>query len=66
MRISAHSLFLVVLTGLLSTTAAMAQKELVQSPRILLAKTVYFKNQTGSDAVGKNAVTDCIDYFTAP
>ena len=32
-----------------------AQRQLAQSPRILSAKVVYFQNQTGSDAVGKNA-----------
>src|SRR2546427_1559691 len=29
---------------------------LFRSPRILSAKSVYFNNQTGSDAVGKNAL----------
>jgi hypothetical protein len=39
----------------LRPTNALAQKQ-VQSPRILSAKTVYFDNETGSDAVGKNAL----------
>ena len=57
MRISEHSfLFVFVLTGLLAATAAVAQKQLAQSPRILSAKTVCFSNKTGSDAVGKNAL----------
>jgi hypothetical protein len=41
---------------LLVVTLAIAQKQLAQSARILSAKSVYFNNQTGSDAVGKNAL----------
>jgi len=50
--------FLVVFTflALIRPSSLAAQKELAQSPRILSAKTVYFDNQTGSDAVGKNAL----------
>jgi hypothetical protein len=33
------------------------QRQLAQSPVILSAKTVYFDNRTGSDAVGKAALT---------
>jgi len=56
MRISEHFLVIFVLTSLLVATTAHAQKQLAQSPRILSAKSVYFQNQTGSDAVGKNAL----------
>jgi hypothetical protein len=56
MQISDCLFVTVVLTSLLVTTPADAQKQLAQSPRILSAKSVYFKNETGSDAVGKNAV----------
>jgi len=41
---------------LLAVAPVVAQKKLAISPRILFAKFVYFENQTGSDAVGKNAV----------
>jgi hypothetical protein len=56
MRISEFGSFILVFTSLLLVAPVVAQKQLAQSPRILLAKTVYFNNQTGSDAVGKNAV----------
>jgi hypothetical protein len=55
-RISEYPFVAVVLTSLLVATPAAAQQQLAQSPRILSAKSVYFDNQTGSDAVGKNAV----------
>jgi hypothetical protein len=45
-----------VLTSFLSANPALAQKQLAQSPRIPSAKSVYFCNETGSDAVGKNAL----------
>jgi len=35
-----------------------AQKQLAKSPKILSAKTVYFDNRTGADAVGAAAVTE--------
>ena len=56
MRISEHFFDILVLTSLLVATPAPAQKQLAQSPRILSAKSVYFQNQTGSVAVGKNAL----------
>jgi hypothetical protein len=56
MRVSEHFFVIFVLTSLLVATPALAQKQLAQSPRILSAKSVYFQNQTGSDAVGKNAL----------
>ena len=55
MRVSEYLLVVFVFASLLCTNAAVAQKQLAQSPRILSAKSVYFKNQTGSDTVGKNA-----------
>jgi hypothetical protein len=39
-----------------SSAATGAQKQAAQSPKILAAKTAYFDNQTGSDAVEKNAL----------
>jgi len=56
MRISKNYSSIFALTGLLVVTPAVAQKQLAQSPRVLSAKSVYFDNQTGSDAVGKNAL----------
>jgi hypothetical protein len=56
MRISEYFSLSVVVACLLLVAPADAQKQLAQSPRILSAKSVYFKNQTGSEAVGKNAV----------
>jgi hypothetical protein len=56
MQISAAWVFVLIPVGLLASAPAEAQKELAQSPRILMAKTVYFNNQTGSDSVGKNTL----------
>jgi hypothetical protein len=56
MRISICLLVGLTLTGLISTPSSVAQKELARSPQILSAKTVYFDNHTGSDAVGKSAL----------
>jgi hypothetical protein len=56
MRISERFFVIFFLTSLLVATPVLAQKQLAQSPRILSAKSVYFQNQTGSDAVGKNAM----------
>ena len=55
MRIS-EVLATFALTSLLLVAPARGQKQLAQSPRILSAKTVYFDNKTGSDAVGKNTL----------
>lgn len=56
MQVSEHLLATFVFASLLGTNPAVAQKQLAQSPRILSAKSVCFNNQTGSDAVGKNAL----------
>ena len=56
MRISQRFFVIFVLTNLLIASPAAAQRQLAQSPQILSAKAVYFQNQTGSDAVGKNAM----------
>jgi len=50
------SLLVLVLTNLLPPISAHAQKQMAKSPKILSAKTVYFDNQTGVDAVGNAAV----------
>jgi hypothetical protein len=56
MRVSEHFRVIFVVTSLLVANPAVAQKQLAQSAKILSAKSVYFNNQTGSDAVGKNAL----------
>jgi hypothetical protein len=56
MRASTQSLLVFLLASLTPMSSAAAQKQMAQSPRILSAKTVYFKNQTGSDAVGNRAL----------
>jgi len=52
---------LVALLAVLSLTdppTILAQRNAKPSQRILLAKTVYFANQTGSDAVGKSTIAE--------
>jgi hypothetical protein len=56
MRISESVPLMLILTGFLALAPARGQKQMAQSPRILSAKTVYFVNQSASDAVGKNAL----------
>jgi hypothetical protein len=56
MRISVYPLVRVILVSVVATTSIVAQKQVAQSPQILTAKTIYFDNQTGSDAVGNNAL----------
>src|SRR5215472_4112858 len=56
MKISECVPLMLIVTGFLVLTPADGQKQLAQSPRILSAKAAYFVNQTGSDAVGKNAL----------
>jgi hypothetical protein len=51
MRLAALLLALFVLVS-----SSPAQKQLAHSPRILNAKTVFFLNTTGSDAVGSEAL----------
>jgi hypothetical protein len=52
-RITALALTVLILTV---APSVPAQKQMAQSPRVQSAKTVYFENQTGSDAVGSNAL----------
>jgi hypothetical protein len=56
MRISEFGWPILVFTGFLLIAPAVAQKQLAQSPRILSAKTVYFDNQTGSDAAWRQPI----------
>ncbi len=52
MRISSCIVFFFGLFYLHSPLPVHAQKQLARSPQIQSAKTVYFDNRTGSDAVG--------------
>ena len=45
-----------ILTALLAPISAQVQKESAKSAKILSAKTIYFDNQTGVDAVGVEAL----------
>jgi len=45
-------LVVLIFTNLILPTPGVAQKQLAKSPSILSAKTVYFDNRTGDDAVG--------------
>ena len=56
MRISLRFLVVFIPIGLIPTPPLATQKKLAVSPRVLSAKTVYFDNQTGSDAVGNGAL----------
>jgi hypothetical protein len=56
MRISEFCSLVLAFTVSVLAAPAVAQKQMAQSPQILSAKTVYFNNKTGSDAVGKNAL----------
>jgi len=56
MRIPAHLLAVFSLTSLIVPAAAQAQRQLAQSPRILSAKSVYFDDRTGVDAVSSKAL----------
>lgn len=56
MRIALRLLLVFMLSGLICASSLAAQKELARSPRILSAKTVYFDNQTGSEAVGNKTL----------
>ena len=51
-----RSFVLLILAVHFVVTPATTQEPLSQSPQVSSAKTIYFKNQTGSDAVGKNAL----------
>src|SRR6202140_5533129 len=55
MRNSAH-LVIFIFTNLILPISLDAQKQLAKLPKILSAKTVYFDNHTGADAVGAAAV----------
>ena len=57
MRILLCKSMFFVLVSLACTSSLTAQEKSARSPRILSAKTIYFENQTGSDAVGNGAVS---------
>lgn len=55
MRMPKSSLMILLIAIFCATTTA-AQKEAAKSPQILSAKSVCFKNTTGSDKVGESAL----------
>jgi TonB family protein len=55
-QVSKPLLVLLILAVHFVATLAIAQESLSQSAEISSAKTIYFKNQTGSAAVGVNAL----------
>jgi len=58
MRFSLRLLAAFTLFGTLSATSAADRKKQAPSPRILSAKTVYFRDETGADAVRKGALDE--------
>jgi len=58
MRFSLRLLAVLILFGALSAASPANRKKQAPSPKILSAKTVYFRDQTGSDAVGNGALDE--------
>ncbi len=56
MRFFSHLLFLVALATSTVPISAQPQRQLAQSARIRSAKSVYFEDRTGVDAVGNKAM----------
>ena len=56
MRFFSHLLFLTALASSIAPIAAQPQKQLARSPRIQSAKSIYFEDKTGVDAVGNKAL----------
>src|SRR5437762_6180506 len=56
MRFISYLLLLAGLASLIAPIAAQPQKRLARSPRIQSAKSVYFEDKTGVDAVGNKAL----------
>lgn len=58
MRFSFRLLAAFTLFGTLSAASAADRKKLAPSPKMLSSKTVYFRDETGADAVGKGALDE--------
>src|SRR5260370_5688051 len=56
MRFFPHLFFLIVLATATAPISAQPQRQLAQSPRIRSARSVYFEDRTGVDAVGNKAL----------
>ena len=56
MRTFLRLLVVLTLSSLIHSSSSAGQKDLARSQRILSAKTVYLDNQTGSVAIGGNAL----------
>lgn len=55
---SAHLHAVAILASLIVPISVQGQKQLAQSPRILSAKSVYFDDRTGVDAVANRALSE--------
>src|SRR6266480_587604 len=55
MRSSARFLSICLVGNLLAASSALAQKEIANPQAIVSAKTIYFEDKSGDDAVGKKA-----------
>lgn len=58
MRFSAHLLAICFVGTLTTASCAFAQKEIANPQAIASAKTIYFEDKSGVDAVGKNALAE--------
>ncbi len=58
MRTTAYLLAVFILASLPLPISVQAQKQLAQSPRIMSAKSIYFDDRTGVDAVAKRALNE--------
>jgi len=58
MRFFLYLLFLVALASPVTPASAQTHKQVAQWPRIQSAKSAYFQDKTGADAVGNMALTE--------
>jgi hypothetical protein len=57
MRSSAHLAAICVVVTLVTASSAQTQKEIANPQEIASAKTIYFEDKSGVDAVGKKAAS---------
>ena len=58
MRCPIHLLAICLLAILVAARPSLAQKEIVNAQAIAPAKTIYFEDKSGVDAVGKKALAE--------
>jgi TonB family protein len=58
MRFSAHLAAISLVVTLVTATSAQTQKEITNAHAIASAKTIYFEDKSGLDAVGKKALAE--------